>query len=263
MQTAKLLQHGIVRIIQALHGLGREGVEVAKGLLEATVIELSVTGGHRQQPRNLRSPRGSARSLLPQLLLPNSGGRGCQRADVVGAGWKHAGPATVLGTTHTVRGHAFGTRQVERDSERYVAVIRIEVTTLAVMVLVVMVMDERHVLMRAAMHSSWSGGIRNGTTHLMPRPRWRCRFRQIDSILGGHCPSPAPKRGQPVVVKIYNLTAPAIAFHLDGVPLLVLTPAQGADAWEGLRLQWAPALVSSEAAVGRGRTEEGWKEQAH
>lgn len=218
MKAAKLLQHGIVRVVQALHGLGREGVEVAKGLLEATVMVLSATGGeYRQPPRNLRSSRGGARSLLPQLLLPDGGGSGRQRADVFGADWEHAGPATMLGAAHAVGGDAFGPRQVERGSELYVAVIRIEVATLAVMVMVVM--DERHVVMRAAMHSAWRGRIRNGTTHLMSRPRWRGRFRRIDSIMGGHCPSPAPKGDQPVVVKIYNLIAPVVAevaFHLGG-----------------------------------------------
>lgn len=206
MKAAKLLEHGIVRVVQALHGLGREGVEVVKGLLEATVILLSVTGsGHRQPPRNLRSSRSGARSLLPQLLLPDGGGSGCQRTDVFGANWEHTGPATMFGAAHMVGGDAFGTRQVERGSERYVAVIRIEVTTLTMMVVVVV--DERHVVMRAAMHSAWRGGIRNGTTHLMSRPRWRGRFRWIASIMGGHCPSPAPKGDQPVVVKIYNLIA--------------------------------------------------------
>lgn len=257
MQAANLLQHGIVRVVQALQGLGRKGVEVAKGLLETTVIDLLASRGHRKPLRNLRSSRRGARSLLPQLLLPDGGSSGRQRANVFSASWKHTGPATMLGTVHTIRGDAFGTRQVERRSERYVAVIRIEVTTLAVMV--VMVMDERYVMMRAAMHSSWQRRIRNGTTHLMSRPRWRCRIRQIDSIMSGHCPSPAPKGGQPVVVKIYNLIAPVIAFHLGGVLLLVLTLVHGADAWEGLRLQWAPAIVSSRAAVGHGWTKDGLK----
>ena len=61
------------------------------------------------------------------------------------------------------------------------------------------------------------------------------------------------------MVKIYNLIAPVMAFHQDGVLSLVLTPTQDADAWEGLRLRWAPAIVSSKAAVGRGWTDDGLK----